>query len=140
MKHAATLDQLGRYVLRPSQWDAQAEAWSRFLPSDCPGDSVAWFRSQVTSGAAKCCKLLRDGEPIGFVVFRVEPDNELLLMGAFGRDGENLLTDVLAHYFESIARAAECTSMRLHTMRPGLIAAAQKHGFRVSEVICRKHL
>lgn len=139
MNHSAKLSLLARYVLRPSQWDEQAEAWSRSLPTDAPGCVAGKMAKMVKAGEAKVCDLVADGERIGFVVFRISAEHVLHVMAAFGRgpDRENLM-DVAMPLLDTLARACECEHIRFHTMRPGLIVKAQEQGFRVSEVILRK--
>lgn len=126
-------------MLRPSQWDADAEVWARKLPTDEPGGNFHWLRSQVTSGAAKIATLTKDGEAIGFVVFKIEGDAELHILAAFGHDRTNLI-EILAPLTDQLARRCDCETVRFHTMRPGLIARAQDHGFRVVEVMMRKRV
>jgi hypothetical protein len=128
---------LARLVLRPAQWDANAEGWSRLIPCDSPGDLSAKLREEVNAGRARVCHLKRDGAKIGFVVFSADDRHELVIHGAFGSDGKNLVTELLP-VVENLARQCECDTIRFHTMRPGLVRAAQNLGFRVSEVIMRK--
>lgn len=138
MKHADQLAALARCVLRPAQWDENAQAWSRLLPADHPEDLTAFLAAEVNSGRSKVSHLVKDGARVGFLVFTVTEAHELLVQAAFARDtGGNLLAEFMPR-LEQLARECECDTIRFHTMRAGLIVAAQRHGFRVSEVIMRK--
>lgn len=139
MNHAATLAQLGRYMLRASHWGADAEAWSKTLPSDSPAWNAAWLRNEVMRGRASVAALVSDGAEVGFVVYQATPDREFVVMAAWGRDGSNL-TEVIDDLASQLARSLGCTVFRVHTMRAGLIDKLIGRGFRVSETILRKDL
>lgn len=137
----AKLDLLAAAVLRPAMWDATAEAWSRLIPHDWPGDHAEELREMVVSGAAEMVEVHTAAGHVGFVVYQVDdsfPQPELIVVSAYGADTEHDLTSEVLPQLEKIARSAGCASIRFHTMRAGLIRKAMAEGWRVSEVLMRK--
>lgn len=142
--HHAPLAKLGLLaglILRPGIWDAQAQAWSRLIPHDWPGDYVDHWTRMVERGDAESFDAIQDGRRVGFLLVTVchEFDTpELILLGAYAVSGGHDLTLSALPQIEAIARAKGCATVRFHTMRPGLIGKALRDGFTVSEVILRK--
>lgn len=140
MNATAKIPLLTRYVLRPAQWDENAAAWSKTIPHDFPGDFAALLKRKVSEGSWFARQIVKAGELVGFLVFDVEIlgecPPELVVIALAGRDGSDMSEAALPYIFQ-IAVEMECKTVRFHTMRPGLISKAQKHGFRVSEIILR---
>lgn len=137
---SAKLALLGAFILQPAQWDAQAEAWSRLLPHDWPGEHRGQLAALVTSGEAVLMDLRRDGERIAFVVYRVDrhfPEPECVIVAAYSAAGKIDATELCLDELQDLAARIGCATLRFNTMRPGLIAKAQRAGGRVSEVIVR---
>lgn len=130
-------------ILRPgilSEMDADV---IRRLPCDVPCGVASEVLAQIARGESKVCHIERDGERVGFIVFSVLPNHELVINAAFGRDRRENLVDALigdGALILSLARQCECDSVRFHTVRAGLVKRATEHGFRVSEIIMRKVL
>jgi hypothetical protein len=132
---------LGSYVLREAQWDGQAEEWSRRLPHDWPGTHAGTLCERVESGRAKIVQLLSAGERIGFVVYEIDENfehPEMILVAAYSSEGRVDVTEMCLPELAELAAREGCATIRFHTMRPGLIAKAQRAGYRVSEVIMRR--
>lgn len=140
MNPCAKIRLLTRYVLRPAQWDENAAAWSKTIPHDFPGDFAALLKRKVQEGSWAVRQVERAGFPVGFVVYDVETVHEcppeLVIVAMAGRDGSDMSEEICPVLF-SLARELECKTVRFHTMRAGLIAKAEKLGFRVSEIILR---
>lgn len=127
--------------MRPANWDAQAEAWSRRIPRDVPGRYEEELAAKVSRGAAHLAHVETDAGLAGIIVYsvaRVGSERELLIIAAFGgQDRRDLTAEVLPE-IEKLAVRMECKTVRFHTMRPGLIEKTTAQGFRISEVILRK--
>jgi predicted ATPase len=141
VKHTPTLAALARYVLRPCMWDANADAWSRTLPSDSPGNIGDALKEDVISGAAKMAQVEDNGRVVGYIIFTATERHELLVCAAYGVQATGERVNYLPNacrILDGLARQCECSTIRFHTMRPGMIRAAMEDGFRVSEVIMRR--
>lgn len=132
---------LARVVLAPGVLNAaEAETLRRRLPSDAPGDVREQLLSELDRGEVQCCRMLRDGVPLGFIVYATFC-GELIVHAAIGNDGhENLIGDLAGDnaLIVQLARQCACEVVRFHTIRPGLVAKAMQYGFHVSEVVMRK--
>lgn len=143
MSNAAKIALLSAFILRPGLWDEVAEAWSRLIPHDWPGEHQEHIRADVESGRAHLLDCVNDytGERVGFVVAAVDksfPEPELLIRAAYSAAGpaHNLTAEVLPQIYAH-ARELGCRTIRCHTMRPGLVSKLMRAGWHPSEIVCR---
>jgi hypothetical protein len=131
-----------RYAARLAAWSPQADLWQFRIPFDDPHEFRDILRRQVEDGSAKLCELTRDGEPIGMLLYRVEEyaARELVIIAAYSSDRSIDWSDWLAAFLENLGRGLQCGSVRFHTLRPGLVENAIRHGYRAAEIILRKVL
>lgn len=142
MNADAKLDLLSRALLRPGRWDAFADACARRIPHDEPGDFSAYLRERVANGSASLAWVETANGRAGFVVYSVSTfgaAREFVVLAAFASDRSDLTAECVPQ-LETLARSENCSTLRFHTMRPGLIRKAESLGFHVSEIILRKTL
>lgn len=140
MNIAVKVDQLSRFALSPSLWDASADEWARSIPHDNPGNVAEVVANAVRSGLARLFYVEREGARVGAVVCEFDAAaGELIVIAAHGRDREKL-TQTYFDLVEDLARKSGCKSVRFHTMRPGLVRRALSAGWRASEIVMRKAL
>lgn len=132
---------LTRFVLKPGVLNASVAAGLRAVKCDRP-EVVGYLLEDIRAGRAKVAHIEREGVRVGFVVFEATADHELFIHAAFGRDDRRNLVDELvgdgSGLLETLARACECTVIRFHTQRAGLVSRALERGFHVSEIVMRK--
>lgn len=129
----------------PAEWAeaAGALAGARVRP---PADDPAGpdcYRIMVERGDAIVLRVERADAPAGYIVARVETfdeGRELVIVAAAGGAPGADLTAETQPLLEAVARRAGCRSMRCHTVRPGLMAKLERHGWRPAETIMRKVL
>jgi hypothetical protein len=149
----AKLALLASVLLTPGHWDAQAQAWSRLIPHDWPGDYVDHWTKLIAARKAEVFDVLEpvqkvadnagnfDTRRVGVVIVTVchdFPTPELIVLGAYSKESRMPLTLDAMPQIENIARFKGCATIRFHTMRPGLVSKALLSGFTVSEVVMRK--
>ena len=103
-----------------------------------------WYAAQIAAGDLYVVGVFAGGE-LGMVVLLREETittaaRELVIVAAAGRiPGVDLTRHVLPA-IEDLARSLGCQSVRLHTMRKGLIRKTVRHGYMLSEIVMRKAL
>lgn len=102
---------------------------------------ATWYRDQWHAGRLE----LWACGPRCWVLLRLElmpgGGRELVIVGAVSdpRPGDAIAAPALAE-LEDLARAADCSSLRLHTNRAGLVALASAAGWQLAEHVLRKPL
>ena len=130
-------------AIRLCEWAERHEAWQYKIPFDSPADTRDVLAQMVKAGEAKVCDIVRAGLPVGMLVFNVEKQSagsELVLVAAYSENQEIDYTDLLARFAELLAHGMSCKSIRLHTLRPGLVKKAAALGYSAAEIILRKTL
>lgn len=128
--------------LKPSGWDAQAEAWAKLIPHDSPVDLVGSLRSMVQEGRAHVADMVTAAGRVGVVFYEIVDyprSQELVVHGCYGTDAAELHLSLIPQ-IEDLGRRLGCKTVRFHTMRPPLVERAKLAGYHVSEVILRKTL
>lgn len=137
-------DLLARYILRPGVLDSQAAEWISKVPFDSPAESADRIKRDLDAGKSVLLNCFAaDGRRVGVTVYRIEDHDlgrELVSIASFGSDGGADLTREVLPMVEAVARSKGCVSVRLHTMRAGLIRKLLKDDYFVSEVVLRKRL
>ena len=145
MMHATKIALLASFILRPGNWDAQAEAWSRLIPHDWPGSHADRLGEIVKSGSAECMDLSHSEslERIGVLVYTVDRSfdlPEMVILAAYAGDPHYDITAHCLAELEASARSLGCATIRFHTMRPGLVRKSIRAGWRLSEAVMRKDI
>jgi hypothetical protein len=136
----AKIQQLTRLVIRPAQWSDRFNDMAKGIPHDEPCELAAVLAEKVSRGAASVAELVTPSGVVGFLVYAFAfGGRELVLIACHGRDGTNLAGEIREHV-ETFARRKGCSSVRFHTMRPGLVRRAVASGYHVGEIILRKNL
>ena len=135
-------DQRALYVLRDGFLDEQKRKdLHRLIPADSPVETTRLIESQIRNGEAWLYDVFEDGEPIGFTVYTfVEGDGKELLSIASYAKGRGDVTAEVMPLLEGIAKSNNCKSIRLHTMRTGLVQKLIKADWFVSEIVMRKEI
>lgn len=128
------------YVLREGFLDEQKRESCEQIPIDCI------VTRPVFQGHEKIFKVYCDGEYYGFTVFEIderENGKELVSLYSIQERGEKTLnfTDAIIPKLEEIAKEYGCKTIRLNTMRTGLVKKLlEKHEWFVGEIIVRKEV
>lgn len=136
-------ERLNRLSVELAEWSERAELWQHRIPFDDPHEWKDYLRRHVQEGLCRLCELKDGGEPVGLFVYRVEEiaARELVVVAVYtDRNCKVDLVDFFDQVAESIARREGCTSIRCHTLRPGLIRRAHSLGYKTAEVVLRKVL
>jgi len=132
---------LNKIALLASADLSQAEVALQRIPNDLPGLTFSQsVIDQVKSGRYKLCEVLDNGEQIGFTVFFIDEQEgfrEFVSVATKCFPNKILRYD-LENLFIELARRHECVSMRLHTLRHGLVNTALQNGWHCAEIILRK--
>lgn len=64
--------------------------------------------------------------------------DELVIVAAAGRLPGVPLTRCVLPAIEALAAGAGCSSVRVHSIRPGMLKALARHGYAPSEIVYRK--
>jgi len=122
--------------------DEKAKNLHRNIPSDNPAESAAMIEAGIKSGDFEVMDLIEDGENIGFTVFAIvdhDRGKEFLTIACYAK-GKSDVSANITPILEGIAKARGCSTMRMHTMRTGLVKKLSKDDWFVSEIIMRKEL
>lgn len=132
---------LNKIALLASADLSQAEVALQQIPNDLPGLTFSQsIIDQVKSGRYRLCEVQQDGEQIGFTVFYIEENEgfkEFVSVATKCFPNKVLRYD-LEMLFITLARKYECVSMRIHTLRHGLVSSALQNGWHCAEIILRK--
>ena len=139
----ASAEKLSALLLRRAPWDAVDSSFAARIPFDSPSQTTDDLVRRVRDGVAVSHQLIHNGSRCGLVITEVEHGSagrELVVVSAFS-DSPEPLSDALAEAMEAIGRAEQCVSIRFHTIRPAAARyAAERHGFRLTELVMRKTL
>lgn len=136
---------LAHYVL--TQLDQLDEATERKIKTSLPADDPQATIDHIKDGLAKGRTVLIDvenheGEKLGFTVYEIietTHGKEFLSIASLARDNRNMTQEFIPH-FEEIARQNDCSTLRLHTLRAGLVRELLAMDWEVSEVVMRKRI
>ncbi|WP_269526500.1 hypothetical protein [Coraliomargarita parva] len=135
--------QRGKFVLRAGFLDEQKRRdLHRVIPFDNAVESMHALEKQVQSGECTLAGVFEEGQEVGWTIFKViEEDHgrELLSVASRGNSKSDLSNEIIP-ILEDIARQYGCRSIRLHTMRTGLVQKLIKLDWFVSEVVMRKEI
>lgn len=131
-----------RYVIREGFLDEEKrKALHRMIPADSPAETMAAVEAGIGRGEFSLMDILEDGEKIGFTVFcvcQVDSGKEMLSIATYAKGRGDVTTEAMP-LLERIAEDQGCRSIRLHTMRTGLVEKLKnKLGWFVSEIVMRK--
>jgi hypothetical protein len=97
----------------------------------------------IDRGEFELFDILENGEKIGFTVLTViDGDNgtEILSIASYAKGRGDVTIDVMP-IIEGIGKARGCKTIRLHTMRTGLVEKLYKKlDWYVSEIVMRKEI
>jgi len=130
-----------KYVLKPGFLDAQRERATHFIPADNPVPTASHIKQRVQKGELQVLDIIdSDGRELGFVVYRIierEDMKEFLVVCLQAKDGRRMMPE-LEQLAVRFAESKGCQSIRMHTMRHGLVESLVKAGWYVSEIVMRK--
>lgn len=137
-------EQRKRFVLREGYLDAQKRAClHRLIPQDSPTEGMHIVERGIDSGEMKLLDVFEDGRIVGITIYSIEENEngrEFLSIASYGESGSDLSRSIIPK-LEDYAREFGCKTIRLHTMRTGLVKKLTDHlGWYVSEIVMRKDL
>lgn len=128
-------------TLQPVAWcDALASLLSPLAERDALYGADA-LRADVESGRVQVFGGFYREKMIGAVALRIDAlagGRELVIMNAAHRVKGGDLTAAVMPYLETVAEAAGCVSMRVHSARKGMGRHLQGYGFNPIETVFRK--
>jgi hypothetical protein len=129
--------------MRPGFLDAErCKQLHQSIPCDSPVETMDYVEKRVMSGDYTIASVFEDGTPVGWTVYGIEnheQGREMLSVASYGQ-GKGNLTRAIIPKLEGVARGEGCKTIRLHTIRPGLVEQLLKQGWFVSEIVMRKEL
>jgi hypothetical protein len=133
-----------KYVLADGFLDTEKSlAMHRYIPADSPAETMAAVERGVRDGRFQLLDIFEDGQPIGFTVYHIcecDAGPEMLSICTYARGRGDVTIDAMP-LLEGVARQKGCKTIRLHTMRPGLVEKLKTHcDWFVSEIVLRKEL
>lgn len=115
----------------------------RLIPADSPTETMHYLERGIDSGEFTLADIYEGGERIGFTVYMItenEDGKEFLSIASYAK-GQGDVTTSAMPILEGIAKAKGCKTIRLHTMRTGLVKKLTKNqNWFVSEIVLRKEL
>lgn len=147
-KEARTRDfkrgQRASYVLRDGFLDAEKlKALHQRIPADSPAETMAGVQAGLDRGEFELLDILEDGKDIGFTIFAIvdhDGGKEFLSIASYAAGRGDVTAEVMP-LIEGVAKARACKTIRLHTMRTGLVEKLSKNlNWYVSEIVMRKEI
>lgn len=136
-------EQRARFVLREGFLDAEkSKELHRLIPHDSPIETMRDVERGIRSGEFKLLDVLENGQRVGFTVYAIVEGNgtkEFLSVASHGKSNTDLSRAIIP-MLEAEARKQGCNSIRLHTMRTGLIQKLISIDWYVSEIVMRKEI
>jgi hypothetical protein len=128
--------------LSPAAWSpaAEVELTKALRRSSL---SVAELRQACESGRMRLWCVSADAEHAvaGYYVTWVDSKaagDELVIVAAAGRLPGIPLTRAVLPAIEALAAGAGCNSVRVHSIRPGMLKALARQGYAPAEIVYRK--
>lgn len=134
------------FVVSEGILDHLKQAQLRYsVPADSPTENFDSIIQGVRTGEFKMLDVFESGEKVGWTVYKIcenEDGLEFLSVASHGKSlGGNDLSKAIIPILEGMAKHLGCGSIRLHTLRPGLVKKlSEGMGWFVSEFVMRKEI
>ena len=126
-----------RWIL--DTWTARNDKFSARLSAfDNPAYRADQIKKDVQDGRAKVCNLFCGKSHSGFLTYEID-GKELVILALFIDPDIPKALEIAIPFIDTLAKSNRCTSTRFNTARPGLMIGCEKHGFKMSEIVMRKH-
>ena len=132
------------FVVSEGMLDHLKESQLRYsVPADSPTENFESIIKSVRSGEFQMLDVFEAGLKVGWTVYKIcenEDGLEFLSVASYGKslDGNDLSRAIIP-ILEGMAKQLGCKSIRLHTLRPGLVKKLSENmGWFVSEFVMRK--
>lgn len=137
-------DQRAKFVLREGYLNEQTRRQlHRLIPQDNPVETTSVIEDGIRDGSMTLLHVYERGEKVGWTVYSIikhDAGKEFLSVASHGKSRSDLSTSIIPH-LERLAKDKGCQSIRLHTMRTGLVRKLEsKLDWYVSEIVMRKDL
>jgi hypothetical protein len=121
-----------------------AEVSLAAIPNDDPGGCFApVVLDQIRAGTATLLQIFEGETAVGFTVYKIETfaggHREMVSIATRTTSKRPLRMGLNEHLCE-LARLNNCQSIRMHTVRHGLVRAALSVGWHTAEIVLRKNL
>lgn len=137
-------NQRKRFVISEGDLDAHTRRSLASIPHDNPTESAAAIQGGIEDGKFKLLDVNEDGQRVGFAVYALEAHaqgREFLVVACQGKSKTGDLSMAISAKLEDLAREFGCQTIRLHTMRTGLVKKLTENAdWFVSEIVMRKEL
>jgi len=132
------------YVLEDGFLDSEkTKALHELIPADSPAETMADVEAGVNRGEFELMDIYEDAEKIGFTIFAViegDSGQELLSIATYAKGRGNIAIEGMP-LLEGVAKSRGCKTIRLHTMRTGLVKKLTTGlNWYVSEIVMRKEI
>jgi len=132
------------YVLRDGMLDdTKRGQLHNLIPADSPTETMHFLERGIDRGEFTLADIFEDGERVGFTVYTItenEDGKEFLSIASYAKGKGNVTIEAMP-ILEGIAKAKGCKTIRLHTMRTGLVKKLTENlNWYVSEIVMRKEL
>lgn len=128
-----------KLIVYPAPW---SDAIADILQRAAVHATRAELQQQHQHGA-RCYAVACDGQVVGAYLLRIDSTArglEGVVLAAAGHlDGVELIESLL-HVIEIQFRQNDCTSIRIHTSRPGIARKLDRAGYRSAEIVLSKKL
>jgi len=134
---------LDSYALRASADFSAAEVALRGIPNDDPqGVFLPTVLQALKEQRYFLSEIHHEGKVDGFTVYFFETfgTHRELVSVATSAKTANKIRYVLEGLLINLAIQNNCQSLRMHTVRQGLVKEAILHGWHVAEIVLRKNL
>lgn len=135
---------LARIALLASADLTAAEVMLRNIPNDDPdGCFREIVLGQLRNKTATFAQIIVEDKIIGHTIYSIDtfPGGHRELVSIATRcHHKTIVRHEIDEALTALARLKGCKSIRLHTVRHGLIKEALFHGWEISEIVIRKHL
>lgn len=116
------------------------------VPADSPTEHMSYIVEKVRSGEFTLLDVFEDGQRVGWTIYSIEENElgkEFLSVASYGKSnsGQDLSANIIP-ILEGLAKEKACKSIRLHTLRPGLVKklSSPEIGWFLSEYVMRKEI
>lgn len=135
------------YALSEGMLDHVKEAQLRYkIPFDDPTGDMSTVVDRVKNGEYTLLDVYEDGEKVGWTTYSIDKNEkgaEFIIHGTFIKTKSHESSAVrIAEIMEGVAKKKGCKSLRIHTLRPGLVKKMieKENPWFLAEYILKKEI
>ncbi len=134
---------LNNLILKTTASLTDAEVFLRKIPNDDPVSFADLVLARIRAGDYQAQDIFHGDEKIGVTVFFVESfgtHRELVSVATYTNRQAPGFMEFWNHEIRRVARSLSCVSIRMSTVRHGLVSLALKQNWQLCEVTLRLYL